>query len=275
MTTTPIYLGHPTTQTYFWHPTTERIFQLKDLQVPPQNYSGFLAQVVDGFTQLVLQYHGVQTLDEVVGKYKRELKEANPDKSEEDLFQHLFSPVGLRFSGQLRYQRVGSERVPNQVYQSQEHTEDLFDPRSGTRIPLGDYQQQLAGIVETIRQELDKRYPDREGHLTNSLFRRTVNGEEQDIRQFLYEFGFNLHLQSVPTGRLETDVTLRDYGATSKDASGIDTMIAIPAISIRAKTLAGQLEFPQKVVDTLGGLVTNHYKINETENRQSYVIPTR
>lgn len=255
----------PRAERTFLNPTVERIYGLNNQQVPPLNYAGFLNKTVGAFSQLVSQKYGVQTLEDVARKYRDELKKLNPDQPDA-LFRGLSPAITLGFSGQLRLLKPeSSDRVPNQVYQSREYTEDFFHPYlGGTRIPFNGHEQKIEEIVETITQELDKRYPDRQGLL---YFKDSENGENLDICQFLHGFGFTLNLKSLPADHLEVDVELKDYGTMGSD---MENMAAMPSIGIKAGTLFGLLDFPQNVVDILGNLVMELYETDAIEYRQSY-----
>ncbi len=260
--------------TIYRHLTVGKIFQLEDLEIPPKDYATFLTEAVEGFKQLILQHGEVQTLDELGEKWAKGLREANPESNPNDFSNFNPAPISIGFGAQLRFLKPeSSDRVPFQAYQSREHFEDFFKPYlGGTRISLEEYQKQLTHAVDTINKELNKRYEERQRHLFSNLFRTEEDktGKNSDIYQFLAGFRFTLHLVSVQSGLLETDVTLRDYGVASK-GDGLESMALVPAVSIRAVTLGGSLEFPQTVVDTLGDLVKKFYPINDVEHRQSYV----
>ncbi len=266
------------TSIIYRHPTVGKIFQLEDLGIMPKDYALFLNEAVEVFKQLVLQRGEVQTLDELKEKWAKRLREDNPESNLDELSDFNPAPINIGFGGQLRFLKPeSSDRVPFQAYQSREHFEDFFYPYlGGNSISFDNYQQELPNAVDTINKELDKRYYERQGFLFNNLFKTEEDktSKNSDMYQFLNGFRFTLHLQSVLSGLLETEVTLRDYGAASTE-KGLECMALVPAISIQAGTLGGSLEFPQTVVDTLGNLVTKFYKVNDVEHRQSYVVMRR
>ena len=250
----------------FYHPTEERIYQLKDLSVPPQRYASFLFEAVRNVEGLILKEHNCSSLEKVSEKYQRGMKRLNPGKPEEELRVH---PLSLSIAGELHYDRgFKQKRQPERVYRSTQQVEYIYTPPEQPNwLELAKAKQQLAQFVEGIDSALDKRFQRRGGKVPDYLFDRHQLSRDAPLAQFFHGFKFALNLQSFPTSMLEVKISLEDYGCVGN----LKKTYSIPAIHLTARQLVNDsCSFPRKVAETLGELVTEYYKVSNVKHQQSY-----
>ncbi len=250
----------------FYYPTEERIYQLKELSVPPLRYASFLFEAVRTMEGLILEKHNCSSLEEVSQKDLQKMKQLNPGKPVEELREH---PLTLSIAGKLCYD-LGSKRrkQPEKVYRSTQQVEYIYAPPGQANwLELASAKQQLAQFVAGIGSVLDQRFQRRGGKVPEGWFAHPRPGRDAPLAHFLDEFEFALSLQSFPTSMLEVEVSLRDYGCISY----LKKTHSIPAIHLTARQLANDSRsFPRKVAETLGELVTRYYKVSNVKHQQSY-----
>lgn len=255
----------------FDHPTCETIFQLKELVVPPKNYSDFLIDSIDTFVDILKQHHGVSDIESIAEKSAAKILEANPEARGEDdfiIFGVLSMPVSLHFSARLNFLKPETNnKIQGEVYQSKEFTQDFFYPYGDCHdIPFGNFREEIPSYLRTLQEKLKVYYPT--GKIPDGLSRSNFK-EDDDIHKFIDGFRFTLQLKSLPTDHLSIYITLREYGAVYL---GKIEHFTIPGISIKTETSGGTLVLPKKVTKTLGDVVHKHYReLGHIEHRQSYI----
>lgn len=253
------------------HPREERIYQLKELLVPPKRYANFLIKAVQAVEQLIVEEHNCSSLDEVAQKYLRRMQRRNPNRTVRELRE---APLGLVVGGKLLYDRGhGKRRRAEKIYRSTEYQEylpvgartEVYAP--GKWIELPSFKEELVAFVEAIDTTLNKKFPRREGKVPDSLLRRPKSGEDIPLEKRLCGFRFVVSMQSFPTAMLEVEIRLRNYGSIGN----VEKMHAIPAIHVQAQQLyADSLSFPRKIVEAVGEVADKYYTITHIEQRSRF-----
>lgn len=248
-------------------PQQVRTYQLNDLNVPPKRYAWFLSEAVQEFKRIILEENGCKTLDQVTKKYHNSLRKANSGRSVSPEDVPSFASLGLGIDAILEYHSYPDfgKSLPASKYWTAVYTEHL-DPG------ITEEDGRSAKFVRYFREELDKKFPKRNGKMPNFLFSDKPAGERGSAptSKEIAGFRFDLELSSIATSLLEAKVQLTNHGFIS-GRNGLREGYAVPAIRIEAKHISrGSMALPRKVVNALGKVVAKYYQVTEIEHQSRY-----
>src|SRR3989344_2990960 len=257
-----------------------RCYRFLDITVPPKQYAQFLWECVSVFEEIVLRESKCKSLEELREKYAKMMRKSNPTKSEKELKTFDGPPIELWFGAELGYNKGFSHsRKPDKPYRSVEWIESLslpnpeeravrFPPRQ-SKINLKSTKEDLVVFVNYINEELDRRFRRRKGGVPWDIF-RDKKKEDNGAYYGINHFRFDLRLESDPIS-LSTDISLINSGASMGNRSKPGHLT--PAIEVKTDELfATSMRISRRMVESIGEVVTKHYKPFETEHVTKYTL---
>ena len=135
-------------------------------------------------------------------------------------------------------------------------------------VPIG-HRQEIEQYANEFVQALNEKYPEREGRVRSPpLLSHVDSGFPEHVELVLT-------LKSLPTNGLETNISLKDHGASYSSSNGSMESDHAPAIQIRAHASSGPLSLTENVVDVFEKIVKKSYLFNRVNSKTNYTSLTR
>ena len=248
------------------NPTVKKTFSLgtrplSNLSVPPTKYAQFLNDCVNTFSELVLEHHKCESIEEAQEKYRKAVRKVNPNHTEEELFQYERPFIEICMRAELEFLKSGRTKKEN-FTRSVSETEHLFVWEKGEFSPYYEVpvkQGEIRKYVSQFRTALNDRYPERKNKMPSDF----LNFKSK----LPNNFRLSLELKSDSTDHLETNIKLRDWGSVHLPS---DERYHVVGIQLKTRASWGSTSLPKKVTDRLEQVVTKYYKPDSVDYETSY-----